>query len=61
MDRRLHSAATRVARAFAENERGATAIEYALVAAGIATAIISTVMALGTTVQSLYAQVAGML
>ncbi|MHA1524610.1 MAG: Flp family type IVb pilin [Alphaproteobacteria bacterium] len=32
---------------FAKNESGATAIEYGLIAAGIAVAIIATVQALG--------------
>lgn len=35
-------------RAFAQDERGATAIEYCLIAAGIAAAIIATVTGLGT-------------
>jgi pilus assembly protein Flp/PilA len=33
---------------FAENESGATAIEYGLIAAGIAVAIIAAVQAVGT-------------
>ena len=35
-------------RSFARDERGATAIEYALIAAGIAAAIIATVTGLGS-------------
>ena len=42
---------------FARDENGATAIEYAMIAAGIATAIVTTVGALGTTVKGLYESV----
>ena len=41
-------------RRFIRDERGATAIEYALIAAGIAVAIASTVMSLGGTVKAMY-------
>ena len=47
---------TAVAR-FVKDESGATAIEYALIAAGIAVAIITTVNALGGTVVGLYENV----
>jgi pilus assembly protein Flp/PilA len=40
--------------AFAAHQKGATAIEYAMIAAGIAGAIIATVVALGTKVSELY-------
>jgi pilus assembly protein Flp/PilA len=44
---------------FARDERGATAIEYALVASGIAVAIASTVVTLGSAVKNnLYGNVA---
>jgi pilus assembly protein Flp/PilA len=44
---------------FARDERGATAIEYALVASGIAVAIASTVVTLGSAVKTnLYGNVA---
>ena len=47
---------------FLRDERGATAIEYALVASGIAVAIASTVMALGSGVKNnLYGNVAAAL
>ena len=36
------------------DERGATAIEYSLIAAGIAMAVIATVMSLGSTVKSTF-------
>jgi pilus assembly protein Flp/PilA len=42
---------------FAKDDSGATAIEYALIAAGIAVAIIVAVNALGTTLGGLYADV----
>ncbi len=44
-------------RLFLANEDGATAIEYALIAAGIAAAIITTVQSLGTKVNSLFGNV----
>ncbi len=39
---------------FLRDERGATAIEYALIAAGIAVAIVSAVNSLGDTVKAMY-------
>ena len=45
------------ARSFLLDENGATAIEYALIAAGIAAAIITTVQGLGTKVTSLFTDV----
>lgn len=39
---------------FVRNERGATAIEYALIAAGIAVAVAATVMSLGDSVRAMY-------
>ncbi|MEN3376222.1 MAG: Flp/Fap pilin component [Hyphomicrobiales bacterium] len=44
-------------KSFLANENGATAIEYALIAAGIAAAIITTVQALGTKVSTLFTNV----
>ncbi|MGH6664138.1 MAG: Flp family type IVb pilin [Pseudolabrys sp.] len=44
-------------RDFLVNERGATAIEYALIASGIAGAVIAVVMALGTSVNAMYQSV----
>ena len=41
-------------RRFVRDERGATAIEYALIAAGIAVAVASTIMSLGGSVQAMY-------
>jgi pilus assembly protein Flp/PilA len=37
---------------FMRDERGATAIEYAMIASGVAVAIASTVMALGSAVKN---------
>ena len=44
-------------RNFLHNERGATAIEYGLIAAGIAVAIIATVEALGTNLNATFSSV----
>ena len=43
-------------RRFLADEAGATAIEYALIAAGISLAIIVTVQGLGTTLQGKYSE-----
>jgi pilus assembly protein Flp/PilA len=44
---------------FMHDERGATSIEYAMIASGVAVAIASTVMALGSAVKNnLYSNVA---
>jgi pilus assembly protein Flp/PilA len=43
---------------FVHDDSGATAIEYALIASGIAVAIATTIMSLGTSVQGLYTSVA---
>jgi pilus assembly protein Flp/PilA len=42
---------------FVKNESGATAIEYGLIAAGIAVAIIATVQALGTNLNTTFSTV----
>ena len=42
----------RIARRFRADESGATAIEYALIAAGIAVAIVTTVNSLGSTIKT---------
>lgn len=44
--------------AFISNESGATAVEYAIIAAGITSAIIATVSGLGTSVQEMWEKVA---
>jgi pilus assembly protein Flp/PilA len=44
-------------RDFLRDERAATAIEYALIASGIAGAIIVIVVTLGTSVQNMYSSV----
>ena len=41
-------------RDFFQNERGATAIEYALIACGVAGAIIAAVISTGTSLQTMY-------
>lgn len=48
-------------RRFAHDGRGATAIEYALIAAGVSVAVVGTVMSLGSAVQTnLYDRLAAM-
>jgi pilus assembly protein Flp/PilA len=42
---------------FVKDESGATAIEYGLIAAGIAVAIVAVVQALGTNLQSTFSTV----
>jgi pilus assembly protein Flp/PilA len=44
-------------RSFMADENGATAIEYAMIAAGIAVAIVTAVQSLGTKVNSLFSNV----
>ena len=44
----------RTARRFVHNDDGATSIEYALIAAGIAVAVASTIMSLGGSVKAMY-------
>jgi pilus assembly protein Flp/PilA len=51
------SLAMRSLRDFVRDDGGATAIEYALIASGIAGAIIAVVMVLGTSVTGMYTSV----
>jgi pilus assembly protein Flp/PilA len=51
------SLAMRSLRDFVRDDSGATAIEYALIASGIAGAIIAVVIALGTSVNGMYTSV----
>lgn len=48
-------------RAFAQNESGATAIEYGLIAAGIAVAIITVVNGLGTKLNTKFTSISSQL
>ena len=48
---------TALIKKFAKDETGATAIEYALIASGIALAIIAGLSATGTSVNNMYANV----
>jgi pilus assembly protein Flp/PilA len=48
-------------RDFVRDNSGATAIEYALIASGIAGAIIAVVMALGTSINGMYTSVSNAL
>jgi len=52
------SLAMRSLRDFVRDDGGATAIEYALIASGIAAAIVAVVMTMGTSVQGMYQSVA---
>ena len=45
-------------RRFVRDESGATAIEYAMIASGIAVAIATTIVSLGSSVKGLYTSVA---
>jgi pilus assembly protein Flp/PilA len=45
-------------RRFLRDDSGATAIEYAIIASGIAVAIAATIVSLGSSVQGLYSSVA---
>jgi pilus assembly protein Flp/PilA len=45
-------------RRFLRDDSGATAIEYAIIASGIAGAIATTIVSLGSSVQGLYSSVA---
>jgi pilus assembly protein Flp/PilA len=44
---------------FVKDEKGTTAIEYALIAAGISVAILASVQLLGSDVSALYDRIAG--
>jgi pilus assembly protein Flp/PilA len=57
---RLGSALELMRRRLAGNEDGATAIEYALIAAGIGAAVAATVWSLGSTTHNFYASLAAM-
>lgn len=48
-------------RSFIGGDRGTTAIEYALIASGIAAAIIAVVMSLGSALYAKYESVSGVL
>ncbi len=48
-------------RAFCADEQGATAIEYGLIAAGIAAAIIAVVFSVGTNVNATFSSVSSQL
>ena len=51
----------RLLRQFCKDQSGVTAIEYGLIAAGIAVAIIATVDALGTTLNTTFSSVSSAL
>ncbi len=51
------SKAGRLIRGFAADQRGATAIEYAMIASGVAVAIAAIVFSLGSSVKGLFTTV----
>jgi pilus assembly protein Flp/PilA len=52
---------TNLVKRFANDESGATAIEYGLIAAGISVAIITVVMTLGSQLQSTFSNISSQL
>jgi pilus assembly protein Flp/PilA len=56
--RSLRATVTLMRKALPRDEQGATAIEYAMVAAGIGVAIVAAITKLGTTTAGLYQSVA---
>ena len=48
----MHSVPVRLARRFVSDERGATAVEYAMIAAGVGATIAATVWGLGAEVKA---------
>ena len=54
---KLTSAIAEKARAFTRDESGATAIEYAMIASGIAVAIVAAVGSLGTATSGMFTTV----
>ena len=55
---KLPTPATSLLHRFLRDETGATAIEYAMIASGIAVAIAATIVTLGSSVQGMYSSVA---
>lgn len=54
---KFHKRLLHLSCAFIRNESGATAIEYAIIASGIAGVVVGTVFALGNPVDGMYGQV----
>jgi pilus assembly protein Flp/PilA len=52
---------TNLIRRFADDESGATAIEYGLIAAGISVAIVTVVMTLGSRLQTTFSNISSQL
>ena len=52
---------TNLVKRFADDETGATAIEYGLIAAGISVAIITVVLTLGSQLQSTFSNISSQL
>jgi len=58
MPKREPASIVPLVRRFIRDDGGATAIEYAMIASGIAVAIATTIVTLGSSVQGLYSSVA---
>jgi pilus assembly protein Flp/PilA len=56
-DRERSAGISNIMSRFLRDERGATAIEYAMIASGVAVAIAASVMSLGTTVKGMFTNV----
>lgn len=57
MTSKLKTPAARLLHRFLRDEGGATAIEYAMIASGIAVAIAATIVTLGSSVNGMYSNV----
>jgi pilus assembly protein Flp/PilA len=57
---KLRSTVALMRRRLADDEQGTTAIEYAVIAAGISVAIVAAVMALGSSTNALFASVSAL-
>lgn len=57
---KLRSTVALMRRRLADDEQGATAIEYAVIAAGISVAIVAAVATLGSATNALFASVAAL-
>ena len=58
MPKREQASIVPLVQRFIRDDGGATAIEYAMIASGIAVAIATTIVTLGSSVQGLYSSVA---
>jgi pilus assembly protein Flp/PilA len=61
LSKTLQSTVAQLVTRFARDQNGATAIEYALIAAGVAVAVATTVYSLGSTTKGLFTSIASKL